>query len=58
MDFVGDMEYDLMGYCLDVEGKWWATHLFRNKEVNELYRYIRGQDLDLCIELLYRYYKR
>ena len=32
-----DVSYDVMEYCLNACGKWWANHFFRNKEVNEMY---------------------
>ena len=37
MNFIGDLEHELMCYCLDKKGKWWANHFFYNKEVKELY---------------------
>lgn len=43
--FVWKIEHNLMSYCLKHKGKWWANHFFRNKEVNNLYAKLRGQDI-------------
>lgn len=47
-----DIEYELMSYCLKKSGKWWATHFFRNKEVNELYYSLRKKSLDEIMKVL------
>lgn len=44
-DFVGDLEFDLMSFCLKKKGRWWANHFFRNREVNELYAWLRQKSL-------------
>lgn len=52
MSWIFDLEYQLMSYCLKKKGKWWATHLFRNKEVNDFYSRLRKKNIDEVIELL------
>lgn len=52
MNYIADIEYDLMSYCLRCVGKWWATHWFRNNEANILYCLLRSQDLGFVIALL------
>lgn len=52
MFFIADMESDLMDYCLFQKGKWWANHFFRNREVNDLYGYLRRLDLGTIIAIL------
>jgi hypothetical protein len=47
--FVNDLEYDLMNYCLNQKGKWWANHIFRNEEVNCLYDKLRRVDAGAVI---------
>ena len=47
-----DLEYDLMTYCIKKEGKWWANHFFRNKEVNDLYYKLRKKPIDEVREVL------
>ena len=52
MHWAGDLEYELMGYCLKQEGCWWACHAFRNQEVNSLYGKLRGQPLKTVLAIL------
>ena len=52
MNLIADIEYDLMSYCLKHKGKWWANHLFRNKEVNVLYDRLRSQSFGTVIAIL------
>ncbi len=43
---VEDMEIGLMKYCLWIKGKWWATRLFRNHQVDDLYKRLRKKSDD------------
>ena len=60
MDWIADFEYDLMSYCIKMKGKWlcshiskwWCLHIFRNKEVNDLYHFLKEQDLGTIIAIL------
>lgn len=45
MSAIFDIEYKLMSFCLKKKGKWWASHFFRNKEVNEMYFKLRSMPL-------------
>lgn len=49
-----DLEYEIMKYCLRREGKWWANHYFRNKEVNDLYYEILKLPLEQTQTLIQR----
>ena len=45
MHMADDLEYEIMKHCLKTKGKWWANHLFYNKEVGVEFSRIR------CLEL-------
>jgi len=47
-----DMERELMSYCIRNEGKWWANHFFRNKEVNQLYDKLRRLPSTIVMDLI------
>lgn len=53
MHWVYDLEQELMDYCLQKKGKWWANHFFRNKEVSELYARLRRLSADEVRKILY-----
>ncbi len=52
MSMINDLEYDLMSYCLKLKGKWWANYFFKNKEVDELYDYLRKLDVGTVVAIL------
>ena len=49
---IKDIEGDIMSYCLKKRGKWWATHFFWNREVDELYDEIRSKDVDEVMKII------
>jgi len=47
-----DIEYDLMSYCIKLRGKWWASHWFRNDEVNRLYNTLKVLPFSIVWDIL------
>jgi len=45
---IEDLEYDVLHFCIDRAGKWWATSLLYNKEVTSLYnklKHLNNEDI-------------
>lgn len=47
-----DIEDGLMEYCIEKKGKWWANSLFRNVEVDDLYKRLRQKSASEVARIL------
>lgn len=52
MSPIYDIEYDLMKWCLNEVGSWWANHFFYNKEVRMLYSRLRSLSIDVVLDII------
>jgi len=54
MNYITDLEHELMVYCLTKWGKWWATHFWPNKEAREAYASLRKLDPTSIVAFMWK----